>query len=137
MRWLATATVTAMLLGAVTLPAGEKTAGKGPRGEWVRNKDDSTVTFKFTPDTLYFTSDSALGKLELEADYGVSKDGKNLFGRVRTVKEGGGPAKGDLFSFSYKVKGDTLTITDLKGTGAIALVQALQGEYKKAGGKKE
>ena len=69
-------------------------------------------------------------------DYGISKDGKNLFGRIRTVKEGGGPAKGDLFTFAYRVKGDTLTITDLKGTGAIALAQALQGEYKKVGGKK-
>jgi hypothetical protein len=136
MRWFATATVTAMLLGTLTLSAGEGPAKKGLAGEWVRNKDDSTVTFKFTADTLYFTSDSALGKLELEADYGVSKDGKNLFGRIRTVKEGGGPAKGDLFTFAYRVKGDTLTITDLKGTGAIALAQALQGEYKKAGGKK-
>jgi hypothetical protein len=136
MRWFATATVTVMFLGALTLSAGETAKKKGPLGEWVRTKDDSTVTFKFTADTLYFTSDSTLGKIDLEADYGISKDGKNLFGRIRTVKEGGGPAKGDLFSFGIRVKGDTLTISDLKGTGAIALAQSLQGEYKKAGDKK-
>lgn len=135
MRFVMAAALTAALLSVVTLSAGE-TAAKKPTGAWTRTKDDTTITFKFTPDTLHYTSDGGLGKLVLEADYGVSKDGKVLFGRIRTIKEGTGPGKDDLFSFGYTVKGDTLTITDFKGTGPTALAAPfIQGDYKKAEGK--
>ncbi len=130
MRRLTAAAVGAVLLSALTLSAGE-TSAKKPVGKWARTKDDTTIKFHFTADTLHFVSEGGLGKLELEADYAISKDGKVLFGRIRTVKEGGGPGKGDLFSFDYSVKGDTMTITDLKGTGAVAIAQVIQGEYKK------
>jgi hypothetical protein len=129
------AALTAALLSVVTLSAGE-TAAKKPTGTWTRTKDGSTMTFKFTPDTLLFTSDGDLGKLVVESDYGISKDGKVVFGRIRTIKEGTGPGKDDLFSFGCTIKGDTLTITDFKGTGATAAASAfLQGDYKKGEGK--
>jgi hypothetical protein len=136
MRQLTAAAVTAMLLSALTLSAGE-TSAKKPLGQWARTKDDTTTKFHFTAATLHFVSEGGLGKIDLEADYAISKDGKTLFGRIRTVKEGGGPAKGDLFSFGYSVKGDTLTITDLKGTGAVGIAQSIQGEYKKEDSKKD
>src|SRR4051812_10822778 len=137
MRLFAAATVTAVLLSGFSFTAGEKSAKK-PLGTWTRTKDDTTVKWHFTAATLHFQSDGPLGKLELEADYGISKDGKTLFGRVRTVKEGTGPAKGDLFSFGFTTKGDTFTVTDWKGTGAAGLAGPfLQGEYKKGEAKKE
>ena len=137
MRFVMAAALTAALLSVVTLFAGE-TSAKKPLGTWTRTKDDTTMTFKFTNDTLHYTSDGGLGKLVVEADYGISKDGKVLFGRIRTIKEGTGPGKDDLFSFGCKVKGDMLTITDFKGTGATALAASfIQGDYKKGDAKKD
>jgi hypothetical protein len=121
----------------VTLSAGEK-SGKKPLGSWTRTKDDTTMTFRFTEDTLHFVSDGGLGKLVVESDYGISKDGKVVFGRIRSIKEGTGPNKDDLFSFGCTVKGNTLTITDFKGSGATAVAASfLQGDYKKVEAKKE
>jgi hypothetical protein len=131
MRHVTAAILTAVLLSGLTLSAGEKKSTTKPLGNWVRTKDDATFKFHITADTVHFTSESGLGKLELEADYGISKDGKVLFGRIRTVKEGGGVSKGDLFCFDYRVKGGTLTVTDLKGTGGVIFAAVIQGDYKK------
>jgi len=138
MRFVMAAALTAALLSVVTLSAGE-TSAKKPLGTWTRTKDDSTITFRFTNDTLHYaSSDAGGGKLVVDADYAMSKDGKVLFGRVRTIKEGQGPDVGDLFSFGCTVKGDTLTITDFKGTGATALAASfIQGDYKKGEAKKK
>jgi hypothetical protein len=137
MRFVMAAALTAALLTVATLSAGE-TSAKKPLGTWTRTKDDTTITFKFTNDTLHYMSEGGLGKLIVEADYAMSKDGKVLFGRIRTIKEGMGPDKGDLFGFGCTVKGDTLTITDFKGTGATALAATfIQGDYKKGETKKE
>jgi hypothetical protein len=125
----ATTALTALLLLGLTLPAGEP-AAKKLRGSWSRTKDDTTTKFTFLADGVHYVSEGPLGKLELEADYAVTKDGKNVYGRVRTVKEGSGPAKGDLFGFGFTTKGDTLTITDWKGTGIVGLAAVLQGDYK-------
>src|SRR5438309_1690297 len=111
MRRGAMAALTAVLVFGMALPAGE-TSAKKLHGTWTRSKDDSMFRFQFGTDGIHFVSEGPLGKLDLEADYGVSKDGKVLFARIRTIKEGGGPAKGDLISFGFAVKGDTLTITD-------------------------
>jgi hypothetical protein len=125
--------VVVLLLG-LSLPAGEP-AAKKPQGTWTRTVNDSTYEFKFTADTIQYTSQGPLGKMVLEADYASTRDNKVVFARVRTVKEGSGPAKGDLFSFGFSVKGDSLTITDWKGTGIVGLAGFLQGEYKRAAGK--
>ena len=71
----------------------------------------------------------------MHAAYGLTKDGV-LFGYTTKVDKKGtddGPEKGDLFSFTYKVDGDALTISDLNGSKppsdpAKALIQ---GEYKR------
>src|SRR5262245_40532240 len=94
--------VAAVLVVALALPAGEP-AGKKLQGTWTRTAADSTYEFKFLPDTLLFTSEGPLGKLIAEVDYATTKDGKNVYGRVRTVKEGVGPAKGDLLTFAFTV----------------------------------
>jgi len=124
------AALTAALLSGLALSAGEPGVNK-PQGSYARTKDDTLTRFTFNSGDIHYFSEGPLGKLELEADYAVTKDGKNLYGRIRTVKEGAGPAKGDLFSFAFKINGDTLTITDWKGTGFLALAADLQGEYKR------
>jgi hypothetical protein len=129
MRFVTAAVLTAALLSGLALSAGEPGAQK-PKGIYARTKDDTLTRFTFKDGEVLYFSEGPLGKLELEADYAVAKDGKNLYGRIRTVKEGAGPAKGDLFTFAFKIKGDTLTITDWKGTGVLALAAVLQGEYK-------
>ena len=123
--------LTAVLLLGLSLQAGEP-AAKQLQGTWTRTMNDSMYEFKFTADTIHYTSDGPLGKMVLEADYATTKDSKVVFARVRTIKEGSGPVKGDLFSFGFKAKGDSLTITDWKGTGAAGLAGFLQGEYKRA-----
>jgi hypothetical protein len=125
--------VAAVLLAAVTLSAGEP-AAKKPLGTWERTKDDTKYQFKITADAMHFTADGPSGKLELDADFAVTKEG-HLFGRIRKIKEGAGPQAGDLFGFAFTVKGDTLTITDWRGSGAAGLAQFLQGDYKKVEGK--
>src|SRR4051812_1524552 len=107
MRLMTAAALTAALLGGMALSAGENPAKK-LKGSYARTKDDTLSRFTFTPDGLLFFADGPLGKMDVEADYGVSKDGKTVYGRVRTVKEGGGPAKGDLFSFSFSTRDATL-----------------------------
>jgi hypothetical protein len=134
MQRFTVAALTSLLLFTLTLSAGE-TSAKKPLGKWTRTKHDTTVRFHFTNETIHFISDGPFGKLEVEADYGISKDGKVLFGRIRTVKEGGGVGKGDLLSFDFKIKGDTLTISDWKGTGGAGFGIFLQGDYKKTDDK--
>jgi hypothetical protein len=126
----------AVLLLGLSLSAGEP-AGKKLQGTWARTVNDSMYEFKFTGDTIHYTSEGPLGKMVVEADYATTRDGKVVFARVRSLKEGSGPVKGDLFSFGFQVKGDALTISDWKGTGAVGLAGFLQGDYRKADGKKE
>ncbi len=129
------AAVTAVLVLAAPLLSGEQTAKK-PLGTWSRTKDDATHRFTFAENGVHFLGESNFGKLELDADYAVTKDG-HLYGRIRKVIEGAGPKAGELYGFKFKLKGDTLTISDWQGTGGAALGQFLQGEYKKVDTKQE
>jgi hypothetical protein len=128
-RMIGTAAVAVLFLAA-PLFSGEQ-AAKKPLGTWSRTKDDATYRFTFTEDSVRFVADGGgIGKLELDGDYAVTKDG-HLYGRVRKILEGTGPNAGDLFGFTFRIKGDTLTISDWRGSGAVALATVLQGEYKK------
>ncbi len=119
------------LLFALTAGAQQGTTKKPPLGTWYRNKDNTVVRFEIKADVVRYTSEGPLGRLELDADYGVSSDSKFLFARIRAVKEGTGIATGELLSFGYSVKGESMTITDWKGTGGAAFASFLQGDYKK------
>src|SRR5947209_10665793 len=91
-RTFCTAAVAWLLLAAPVFSGGQ--AAKKPLGTWQRTKDDVTFRFTFTEDGVRFLSDGGGGKLELDGDYAVTKDG-HLYGRVRKVLEGSGPSAGD------------------------------------------
>jgi hypothetical protein len=135
MKRVAITALTVGLLGVLTAFAGQSDSKKGPLGTWTRTKDDTMVKFEIKSDMVRCIVDGPLGKLDVEADYALSNDGKAVFGRIRKVKEGTGVDKGDLFGFGYELKGEMLTISDWKGTGGAGFGFVLQGEYKKAASK--
>jgi uncharacterized lipoprotein YbaY len=105
---------------------------KKPAGSWTRKAGDMTITFTFKADSLEARVSNGT-TIEVQADYGLTKDG-TLFGIVTKATKTGtdqGPSEGDLFSFRVKVEKDTLTISDLKGTaGGEGAKNAVEGEYK-------
>jgi hypothetical protein len=125
-----------VLLGGVLLAADDdKGKAKKPLGTWKRTVGDNSVIFDFKDDSLRATVGLSGNTIEIEADYGVSKDGV-VFGRVNKVtKKGteGGPSEGDLFSFKVVVEKDTLTTSELKSSaGDVGDAKELfEGEYKK------
>ncbi len=137
---LATVALT-MLLVTIAGAAGtdEKDATKSkPLGIWKRSVGDHSITFTIKPDTLQVVVKSGDKTLQLDADYGVSKD-RVLFARVsKAVKDVEGPSVGDLFSLRFNVHNDTLTFSELKSPhdndGAKELVE---GEYRRQKGSAE
>jgi hypothetical protein len=123
-----------LLVGAMP-GADEKESGrKKPVGTWKRTVGDHAITFRIKGDALQAVLKGGDNIIEIDADYGVSKDGV-LFGRVSKVKKEGdnGPSEGDLFSFRFKITGSTMTLSELKGsheTGAEAK-ELVEGEYHK------
>src|SRR5258708_18106319 len=108
MRKCAVAMVAVLAL-SLTAFAEDKGAGKKPIGTWKHTAGDNTVTFHFAPDTVRTLVDAGGNTLEVEADYGMSKDGV-VFGRICKVTKKGiddGPSEGALFSFKIAVNKET------------------------------
>jgi hypothetical protein len=131
----------AMLLMVVTGAAGadEKGTGKSkPVGVWKRTAGENSITFTIKGDTLQVVVKAGGNTMEIDADYGVSKDDV-LFARInKSKKEGEGPSEGDLFSFRFKVENDRLTVSELKTAHDSAEAKELvQGEYQRQKGKAE
>jgi hypothetical protein len=133
MRKCAVATLAVLTL-ALTALADNKETGKKPIGSWKRTAGDNTVTFHFGPDTVRTVVDANGNTLEVEADYGMSKDGV-VFGRIFKVTKKGideGPSEGELFSFKIAIDKETLTISDFKTQNENeSAKQLVQGEYHK------
>ena len=133
---------TVVLLTAVAFaPAADKpaTAEKTnkPAGTWTRTVNEFTVTFKFEAHNkmVIEVAKNDAESLTVDAAYGVTDDGV-LFGYTTKVEKKGteeGPEKGDLFSFAYKIEGDSLTVSDLNGSKPPSdpARQLIQGEYKR------
>jgi hypothetical protein len=122
-----------LVAGSALCGADEKPAGKSkPVGTWKRTAGDHSITFTFKADTLRVVLNAGGNTKEVEADYGVSKDGV-LFGRISHARpEGDGPSEGDLFSFRIRVDKDVLTVSELKTPHDSAEAKELvQGEYRK------
>lgn len=102
-----------------------------PLGTWKRAEGESTAEFKITADGIRLELNIPPNTLEFEADYAVLK-GNALYARIREMKKGGGPVPGDVFGFNYKIDGDTLELSDWKGSGATAVGVILQGTYTRA-----
>jgi hypothetical protein len=135
-RWATTALLV-MLVGVTSVRAEadkKEEPVKKPVGSWTKDAGEGTITFAFKADnTMKVTLKQNDGSIELDTDYGMSKDGY-VFGRIVKVKGGGGngPSEGDLFSFKIKVDKTTLTISDLtSGKGSDDNAKKLvEGEYK-------
>jgi hypothetical protein len=124
-------------LTAAPLLAADPPAKKTkPVGAWVRETGDWKLTFDIkADDTLTVKLSNGTVSFQIQADYGVTKDG-TLFGYLTGIKKVGednGPSEGDMFSFRFKIDKDTLTLSDLGGTHVNAEAKNLvEGEYKKS-----
>jgi hypothetical protein len=133
-RWDTTALLV-LLVGVISVRAEadkKEEPVKKPVGSWSKESDEGKITFAFKADnTLKVTLKNNDTTIELDTDYGMSKDGY-VFGRITKVKGGNGPNEGDLFSFKVKVDKTTLTLSDLtSGKGADDNVKKLiEGDYK-------
>jgi hypothetical protein len=131
-RW-ATITLAFTLLAVAPVAAGEK-AAKKPVGTWTKKAGEATVTFAIKADTMNIDLKLGEAKIEVEADYAVTKDGV-LFARIRKItKTGteGGPGEGDLFSFRYKLAKDKMTLSELKAPETNDQAKELvEGDYEK------
>jgi hypothetical protein len=122
-----------VLLAALPLSAGDTKKPARPSGSWAKTAGDFEVRFDFQADTLKCTLTGGGVTLTIDADFAVAKDG-TVFGRISKVdKQGGnvGPNAGDLFSFKFKTKGDTLTISELGPESNADARQLIEGDYKK------
>jgi hypothetical protein len=120
--------------GGALLAEAEPAAGKKPLGTWKRTVGDATLTFEFKTDNLHCILSAGGNTIEMDADYGMSKDGV-LFGRISKVEKKGtndGPSEGELFSFKVSVENETLMLSELKTHNDSAdAKQLLEGEYQK------
>ncbi len=136
-RWV-TAAVALCLVCAAPLAAADK--AKTPVGTWTKTEGDHTVTFVIKKDGMNVTLKGGDHKIDVTADYGLSKDGV-LFARIAKItKENvdNGPEEGDLFSFRYKVEKDKLVISDLNSSKTSEEAKRLvEGDYTKGKEKKE
>jgi hypothetical protein len=132
----------ALLLACVTMTmtvgAADKPADKAPAkpiGTWTREISGHTLTWTFNEDNSFKlkVNLSDGNDAEVEGNYGVTKDG-TLFAIMTKAKTSieGGPEKGDLFSFSFKVSGKELTLGDAAGTKINDQARGLvEGTYAK------
>ena len=135
-----TAALLTVVASTAFAPAADKpaTAEKTnkPTGTWTRTFNEFTVTFKFEAHKMVVeVAKSDAESLTVHAAYSVTDDGV-LFGYTTKVEKKGtdeGPEKGDLFSFAYKIEGDSLTVSDLNGSKPPSdpARQLIQGEYKR------
>lgn len=124
---LGAAVVALVGAAAAQTPATTQAPAK-PLGAWKRTEGEASAEFKITADGLRLHLDLPPNTVEFEADYTVLK-GNALYARVREMKQGGGPVTGDVFGFNYKIDGDSLELSDWKGSGATAVGVILQGTY--------
>ena len=122
-----------LVAGSALSGSDEKASAKSrPVGSWKRTAGDHSITFLIKTDTLRVILNAGGNTKEVDADYGVSKDGV-LFGRISQARpEGDGPSEGDLFSFRFRVDKDVMTLSELKTPHDSAEGKELvQGEYRK------
>jgi hypothetical protein len=100
-------------------------------GTWKKTAGEVKLSFEFKGRALHFSMAEGDKTLDIKADFGTSSDG-HVFGRVNKVEKNGineGPDVGDLFSFRYEMKRDTLTISELRGTDSEQARNLIQGDY--------
>jgi hypothetical protein len=134
MRKCAVVAVAVVGLALTAFAAEDKAAPKKPMGAWKHTAGDNTVTFHFGENTVRTVVDANGNTIEVESDYGMSKDGV-IFGRIAKVTKKGtdeGPAEGELFSLKIAIDKDTLTVSDFKSSNDREEVkQLINGDYQR------
>jgi peroxiredoxin len=102
-----------------------------PLGTWKSAPGQPSAVIKITEDRLELRLSIPPNKLAFEADCTSTKDGV-VYGRIRKVTVGNGPAENDVFSFRYDLDKDTLEISSWKGSGFVAQGVILEGKYTRA-----
>ena len=76
--------------------------------------------------------------IAIDAAYGMAKDGIRVGRRSKRQQQGTdfGLRVGALFTFHVRVKGDTLTLSDLGPANNADARQLVEGDYKGTGQKK-
>ena len=130
-RWV---TAALALTLACAVPATAADEVKKPVGTWTKKEGNITITFQIKDGGMHVAlKGEGDQKFDVDADYGVTKDGV-LFGRVNKVEKSGGagPEEGELFSFRFKVEKDKFTLSDLTGTKVDeGAKKVIEGDYEK------
>jgi hypothetical protein len=127
-----------VLLASVSAPAQEKKdKADGPTGIWVREASGLDLKLDFTkPGVLKISVFGGDNGVIATCKYTV-KDGV-VKGEVTEVEEKGTfpgkPPKGFEFSFTWKVKGETGTLDDLKGENLDDVKPVIEGDYARKKG---
>jgi hypothetical protein len=130
----------ALILALAVVPSfaadkpSEKATAK-PVGTWTREVSGHTLSWTFNDDNTFKLKVKLENGNDAEAEgsYGVTKDG-TVFAIMTKAKSSveGGPEKGDLFSFNFKISGKELTVGDAAGTKINDQARGLvEGTYSK------
>ncbi len=120
-----------VVLGLMFLTAAEPAPepARKPLGTWEHKVADNLIRLQFTPDLLTVHIEGGATRIDLKADYGVTRNG-TVFGILTQVEKDGAdsPNAGDLFSFKVEFTKDKLTLSELKPDGDQARA-LLHGNY--------
>lgn len=134
--------LTLLVLGSATVNGDEKKNEKAaPSGVWVREANGIDLKVEFVgKDTVNISAFHDENGVTAVCKYTTDKDGR-LKAKITEVKEKGEfknkPAVGVEFSFTWKAKGDTATLDDLKGEELENAKPVLEGDYERKKEKKK
>jgi hypothetical protein len=119
------------LLLAVSVQAADEP--KRAPTTWVRTAGDFELTFEVAATTGKYTI--KFGDNRCVVTSKLAFDGDAVTCEVIDVEVKGelpaSPKKGDKLTFKWATKGDTATLTDLKGDNTDLVKTTVEGEYKK------
>jgi hypothetical protein len=134
LRLLAGGCALALVLASGSAPAQDKKDAKADAlsGIWLREANGLDLKFDFSAkDTFKISAFGGENGVIVTCKYTV-KDGA-VKAEVTGIEEKGEfpakPAKGQQFSFTWKVKGDTATLDDFKGDGLEEAKPVVEGDY--------
>lgn len=121
-------------LALSTPPTGaEDKKDKDKATVWTREVNGIDLKFEFGKDTAKYHVASGENSCTITAKIKIEKD--VVSSEVTDVETKGNfpnpPKKGEKVSFKWVVKGDTATLSDLKGDNVEDAKSVVEGEYKK------
>jgi hypothetical protein len=126
--------VLALLASSGTSTAQDKKDPKQKPPVWTREAEGIELTLEVGKDTLTLSAFRGDDGVTITCKTTTDKDGTIKATVTEVVEKGSFPAKppkGFEFSFKWKVKDDTGTLSDLMGDGLDGARGVLEGEYTK------